>query len=133
MAFSLAFTLGGYTNQPPVEQAKVTASEAYTEGEALALSSGAATKASGTTMPTLMAMQSKTAASSGKVFVHTIMPEYVYRTTFSADASAVAEGAKVTLSSDGLSVTATTTSGVATIYRKLGSGASGTQVLVRFC
>ena len=133
MAFKIAFSLGGYTNQPPTEQVAVTASEAYAEGETLVLSSGKATKASGTTAPTHLAMQTKAAAASGNLYVHTIMPEYVYRTTFSADASALAEGAKVTLSSDGDSVTATTTNGVATIYRKLGSGASGTQVLVRFC
>ena len=51
---------------------------------------------------------------------------------FAADASAVAEGAKVTIHTDGAQVTATTNSGVATITRKLGSGASGTPVLIRF-
>ena len=50
----------------------------------------------------------------------------------SADGSALKAGAKVTIATTFDQVTATTTSGVVEIVEKLGSGASGTEVIVKF-
>jgi len=44
----------------------------------------------------------------------------------------VAIGTAVTIHTDGAQITATTTNGVATITKKLGIGAAGTEALVRF-
>ena len=55
----------------------------------------------------------------------------IYETKLTAAYSAIAAGAKVTISSDGLGITATTTSGVAEIVEWDGK-ASGDRVRVRF-
>lgn len=111
-----------------------TAGETYTEGEGLVMSSGALTMVGATAKPEYIAAASYVAPASGNkpLAVYPVLPHHEYWTTFAADASAVTEGAKVTIHTDGAQVTATTTNGVATITRKLGSGASGTPVLVRF-
>lgn len=132
MAFVIQKSLVGNENQPSITRLPVTASEAYTEGEALVLSSGALTKCGATAKPTHIAAETKAAAASGDVYAYEVMPHHVFKTTFAADASSNVVGTLVTLHTDGLQVTATATSGVATIYEKLGSGASGTDVLVRF-
>lgn len=111
-----------------------TASETYTEGEGLVMTSGALTKVGATAKPEYIAAAAYVAPSSGNkpLPVYPVLPHHEYLTTFAADASAVTEGAKVTIHTDGAQVTATTTSGVATITKKLGTGASGTSALVRF-
>ena len=55
----------------------------------------------------------------------------IFETTFSAAASSVKVGSKVTLSADGLQVTGTTTDGVAEVVEMLGNTADST-VRVRF-
>ena len=111
-----------------------TASETYTEGEGLVMTSGALTKVGATAKPEFIAARAYVAPGSGQkpLPVYPVLPHHEYQTTFAANASAVTEGAKVTIHTDGAQITATTTSGVATITRKLGSGASGTAALVRF-
>ena len=61
-----------------------------------------------------------------------ITQDLVFETVFSADGSAVNPGSSVTIASDGLRVTATTTSGVAFIEEKPDPGAAGDRVRVRF-
>jgi len=111
-----------------------TASETYTEGEALVLSSGTLTKCGATTAPTFIAAKAYVAPSSGQLDlpVYPILPNHVYKTTFAADGSSSLIGTKLTLHTDGAQITATTSSGVATLVKKLGTGASGTEALVRF-
>ena len=60
---------------------------------------------------------------------------YTVGQTLALDANgnaAQVAGTKVTISTTFDSVTATSTNGVATIVEKLGSGASGTEVIVKF-
>lgn len=115
----------GSAKTAPMEYIMGTTSEAISLGEALYLSSGKLTKASGTIAPEFIAVGS----GNGVIIpVIRIMEDMEFETVFSADASDVAEGSKVTLGSDGLSATATTTSGVFAISKKLGTGASGTGV-----
>ena len=111
-----------------------TASETYTEGEGLVVTSGKLTKVGATAKPAYIAAKAYVAPASGNLPlpVYPVLPHHVFKTTFAADASANAEGTLVTLHTDGTTITATATSGVATIIKKLGSGAVGTEALVRF-
>lgn len=117
------------------EMRPTTASETYTSGEGLVISAtGALTKVGATAKPEYISAVDYVAPGSGQkpIPVYPVLPHFEYKTTFAADASAIAEGAKVTLHTDGAQITATVTSGVATIVKKLGTGAVGTEALVRF-
>lgn len=102
-------------------------------GMALVLSSGKLAKCGATATPEYISL----ADASANLTAGTIIPvmrvdhDFVYATTAAADASAVAIGTKVTINSDGLQVTATSTSGVAEIVG-LDDGTVGTTVYVRF-
>lgn len=111
-----------------------TASETYAEGEGLVVTSGKLTKVGATAKPMYLAAKAYVAPASGNLGlpVYPVMPHHVYKATFAADATAVAEGTAVTLHTDGAQITATATAGVATIIDKLGSGAPGTEALIRF-
>lgn len=101
------------------------ADEAIVLGEALVLTSGKLTKCAATATPEYIA---RSAGTNKAIAVNRVLEEDIFETTFAADASAVDEGSKVTLHTDGLQVTATTTNGVFYITKKLGTGASGTAV-----
>ena len=115
--------------EAPFEIYDITDAEEVVLGEALVLSSGKLTKCDATATPEFIAMKAGTAV---EIPVIRVDEKMVFETTFSADASSVDEGSKVTIATDGLRVTATTTTGVFTITKKLGTGASGTKVLGMF-
>lgn len=102
-------------------------------GMMLTLTSGLLAIASGTTKPTYMAMcERDTACTSGDLIpVIRVLPDTRFETTFSVSASSVKPGQKVTISTDGLQVTATTTDGVAEIVDMDGT-AAGSACRVRF-
>ena len=103
-------------------------------GMALVQSSGNLAIATGTTKPTYISMVEKTAAcTAGDIIpVFRIDPDMIFETTFSASASSVDLGDKVTLhASSGMQVTATESSGVAEVVYKDGSS-SGDMCRVRF-
>lgn len=102
-----------------------TANEAIALGEALVLSSGKLTKCGAAVIPEYIA---RSAGTGTAIAVNRVLEEDVFETTFAADATAVVEGSAVTLHTDGLQVTATTTNGVFYITKKLGTGAAGTKV-----
>ena len=102
-------------------------------GLALAFSSGKLAVAAGTTKPEFICMESRASAVASGTMIH-VMPvteHIVFETKASAAFTDVAVGAKVTLSTDGLKVTATTTGGVAEIMEMDGT-AIGSKVRVRF-
>ena len=111
-----------------------TASETYTDGEGVVVTSGTITKVGATAAPTYITGEAYVAPASGQraIICYPVLPHYIYKTTFAADGSSTAEGVKVTLHTDGAQITATTSSGVATIVDKLGTGATGTAALIRF-
>lgn len=120
-------------NVPEPEYLTATASEAITIGEALVLASGALTKCGATTKPTFIAMAGLSADATDRVIpVCRVEPNQIYEVETAADASAAVVGTKVTLHTDGLQVTATTTSGVAEIVSTNGAAAAGDKILVRF-
>ena len=104
-------------------------------GMLLKESSGNLAKASGTDVPAYISMVEKdSACTAGDLIpVIRIEPGNIYETTLSASGSALKIGDKVTVATDGLRVTATTTSGVAEIMAFMtAEQASGDAVRVRF-
>ena len=102
-------------------------------GLALTQTDGLLAVASGTTKPSYICMAQRAAAvASGTVIpVIRVGSDMIFETVFSASASSIKLGNKVTIASDGLRVTATTSSGVAEVVDMDGS-ASGSTVRVRF-
>lgn len=112
MAFEF---LRAENNAAPIEkELPATVSESYKHGETVKFSSGALTKASGTDKPEFIYVgKDITSAITGQIInVVPVLPEYEWETTFSASATALKAGQKVTVSSDGTQATATTSSGV---------------------
>ena len=100
---------------------------------ALTLSGGLLAAATGTTKPRYICMCEKdSAVTSGDILpVIRVTADVAFRTTCSASFADRKVGDKVTIASDSLQVTATTTSGTATVERIEGT-ASGSGVVVRF-
>lgn len=116
-------------NAPEIIQVLATANESYVVGEALKLASGKATKAAGTDVPEYISAEKKTAASGDSLSVYLVEHNQEYETELTA-AGTLVPGTKVTISSDGLGVTATTTSGVAEVVDADGATV-GSKVRVR--
>lgn len=102
-------------------------------GMALVQSSGNLAVASGTTKPTYISMcDRETAVTSGELIpVIRVEDGMILGTELSAAGTSLKLGGKVTIATDGLRVTATTTDGVAEIVAMNGT-AVGDEVLVRF-
>jgi len=113
--------------EPILHRLPVTAEETYTIGEALVLSSGALTKCGATAKPQYIAM-SATADSNGKLAVIPVLVTTHFETTSTATIAATLIGSAVTLHTDGLTVTATTTDGVFTIDETDGATTNSTVV-----
>ena len=117
-------------NAPEIIQVDATNAEEYKVGEALVLSSGKATKAGATATPEYICAEKKTAVTGDKLSVYLVEANQEYETELSAGGTVVA-GVKYTIASDGLRMTATSTSGVAEVVEAFGT-TSGSKVLVRF-
>lgn len=131
MAFMLHSTDDGRI--PPIEYLPCAAITPKV-GMALTQSSGNLAIATGTTKPTYISMVEKSAAVTAGTIIpcFRIDPDMIFETTFSASASDVVLGDKVTLhASSGMQVTATESSGVAEVVYKAGSS-SGDMCRVRF-
>lgn len=102
-------------------------------GLALVQTNGQLALATGANAPTYISMCEKDrACTAGEIIpVIRVGKDMILETTFAAAATSVKLGSKVTLHTDGLQVTATTTSGVAEIVYMDGT-ASGSMCRVRF-
>ncbi len=110
----------------------VTASEAVEMGEALVLSGGTLTKCGATVAPTHIAMAALAAdAAKRTIPVARVASNQIYEVPVSAAPTSLKVGDKVTLHTDGLQVTATTTSGVVTVENLNGATAAGDKIIVR--
>lgn len=118
----------------PVIKEVPAAAATYKVGQVLYTNAGGyVAGAAGSTAPEYVCATDATVATSGmKIAVNPIYEDMEFKTVFSADGSALVKGQKVTVSTTFDSVTATTTNGVATIVEKIGTGASGTEVIVKF-
>ncbi len=113
MAFMLYKMDVGIT--PPIDYMPATEGEEYTIGEALVMKSGAVSKAAATNKPTAICVGPE---KDGNVPVMKVQNYMVFGTTLSVapgDGVTIKPGDKLTLSADAKQVTATTTSGVATV------------------
>lgn len=118
---------------PEPEYIEVTAGEAVAEGEALVLSSGKLTKCGATTKPAYIAAGAVGASDTNRRLAAVrVTPAVVFLTEVNASPASLVKGSKVTLHTDGLCVTATTQSGVATIVDLCGAAAQGDELKVRF-
>ena len=101
-------------------------------GLAMTLNGGKLVIAGGTTKPTYICVTERDAAITAGDMVpcFRILPEMVFETTFSAAATSIKIGNKVTVASTGEQVTATTTDGVAEVVEMDGT-AAGAKCRVR--
>ena len=114
MSFKLKCSLSNTT--PSIEYFEGKTSETFLYGEALALSEGKLTKCGSTVSPEFICLGDVICKEENTfVPVMRVMDFYLFTAPVSEDASELKAGDKVTISSDGLGVTATTASGVAEI------------------
>ena len=102
-------------------------------GMALTQTTGQLALATGTTAPTYISMCEKDSeCTAGDIIpVNRVGKDMILETTFAAAATSIKLGDKVTLHTDGLQVTATTTNGVAEVVYMDGTD-SGSMCRVRF-
>lgn len=102
-------------------------------GQAMVMNGGILAAATGTTKPQYISMtERKTACTAGEIIpVIRVQADMIIETSFSAAATAVKLGNKVTISTDGTQVTATTEGGVAEVVYMDGT-AAGDMCRVRF-
>jgi hypothetical protein len=126
--FYLAKIENGRMNVPEPEYLEAGAAIAC--GEALVLADGKLTKCGETVAPKYVAMGDAKAAGA-VIPVCRVESNQVYDVPVSAAPTALKVGDKVTLDSDALGVTATTTSGVVTIVSLNGATKAGDIITVR--
>ena len=117
----------------PIVKEIPAAAGTYAVGQTLGFNAaGLLAQVAGTNVPEYICATKATVASGAAIAVNPIYEDMEFVTTFSADGSALKAGEKVTIATTFDQVTATTTNGVVEIVEKLGSGASGTEVIVKF-
>ena len=135
--FNLRKIVNGRMNVPEPEYLPTTPSEVYAEGEALVLSAGKLTTATGTTKPTHIALKSYNAPATDnkELPVARIEKNMVFEVpvNYSGTPAAIVLGTKLTVATDGCGVTDVTTNGVATVVDTLNANkTAGDTVLVIF-
>lgn len=120
-------------SQPALEKIPCTASAEYKIGMGLTVGSGGSAKVAATGTPEYICMSEKTGVTGEFIQAIRVSKEDTYETTLSAAGTDLTVGDKVTIDTDGIRVTATTTSGVAKIVAfKTAGKASGDGVLIKF-
>jgi hypothetical protein len=113
----------------PIEKEIVaTNGTTYAHGCLVAFGTAGTAVTSSTNAEFVYAGKDVVAKTGDKLAVIPVLPEYEFETTFSADASAVKAGSKVT--TNGTQATATTASGIFQLLEN--GGASGTKAVGRF-
>lgn len=116
-------------NYPPYEALPAGAGT-YSVGQALAFSSGVLVSATGTTAPEYISQESGAKAANDLITCIRVSPSMTFKTALGA-AGTLTPGTKYTIHTDGLTVTATSTSGVFEAIRAEGA-AIGDAVYGRF-
>lgn len=116
MGFKLIKYNNGRDNVGPFTSYEAASNEEIKAGEALVLAAGKLTKCGPTTAPQFISMTNLAKAETNRVIhVNKVNEDQVWRVACTSDPTALKPGDKVTLSDDALMLTATTTSGVATV------------------
>ena len=119
-------------NVPEPVYLDVTAGESVEIGEALVLTDGKLTKCGATATPQYIAMGVKDANDEKRsIPACRVEKNQVYAVPVTAAPTALKIGDKVTLHTDGLQVTVTTTAGVVTVESVNGATAAGDEIIVR--
>ena len=126
--FDLKKILNGRMNVPEPE--KYVAGVDIAPGTALKLASGKLAVCGATEGPAYISMG--VAKADALCPVAAVEHNQLYETEVTAAPTSLKVGDKVTISADGLGVTATTTSGVATIVSLDGATKAGDKITVRF-
>lgn len=106
----------------PFYEVPATTGESYVPGEALKIASGKATKCTGATVPAYICQSKLDGAVDGDVvLVSLVNAQQELEAPLEAAGTSLKIGNKVTVGTDGLSVTATTTDGVFLITQILGT------------
>lgn len=132
--FNLKKIENGRMNVPEPEYFDAKANTEIQVGQALVLTGGALTPiSSGTARPEFISLGYISASKEKReIPVARVNDEQVYEVPITAAPTSLKVGSKVTLASDGLGVTATTTDGVATIVNLKGAAEIGDKILVKF-
>ena len=118
---------------PGLEYLPCSAGTDYKAGQALVVTAGVATPATGATAPTYICFANKTGKADDTVQAIRVLKGEVFEAPLSVDGSALKIGDKVTIAADSIKVTATTNSGVAEIVGFCTEAkAAGDGVLIRF-
>lgn len=122
-----------YKGKTPIQKEyPVGSEEAIALGEALVLANGVLTKCGATAKPEFISATKDVAAGEvEKIAVQVIEEDMEFKVPLSAVGTSLKLGNKVTINTDGLKVTATTSSGVAEIIGIEGT-AIGDAVIVKF-
>lgn len=118
---------------PIQKELPATAAVSYKLGDALAYGSdGSVVKATGATKPEFICASKDFTAKDGDFVVGQVIEEDMeFKTVFSAAATSIKLGNKVTIGANGDTVTATTASGVAEVIEMSGT-ANGSECIVKF-
>lgn len=111
----------------PYEYKEVKTGEEVQAGEALVLATGKLTKCGATVKPEYIAMGK---AKNSIAPVIRVLPTTVFAATAQAGQNALTAGSKVTLTADGMNVTATTADGVFVLDTP--AAAAGSECVGRF-
>lgn len=132
--FAIVKILGGRQNVAETLELPCSGGKSYTVGEALVVTSGALTVASGAVKPTYIAAESYTAPSTGarKLKCYRVTPDMIFEVPISAySASNQKVGASVQIGTDGLTLTATAAeTGGAEIVDLCGASKAGDKIQV---
>lgn len=130
--FNLIKIENGRMNVPEPVYHDVTDAEAVEYGEALVLTSGKFTKCGAKVKPTHIAMGSVAADATKRTLAAARVEEnQLYEVPITAAPTGLVAGSKVTLHTDGLQVTATTTDGVITVESVNNAATAGEKIIVR--
>ena len=132
--FNLKKIENGRMNVPEPEYFDAKENTEIQVGQALVLTGGVLSPIpSGTTRPEFISLGYVSAsAAKREIPACRVNDEQVYEVPVSAEPDDLKVGDKVTLDDDGLGVTATTASGVATVVNLKGAAAIGDKILVKF-
>ena len=120
------------TYSKPYELLPCGSGTSYVPGQGVYISSGVATLATGTTKPTHIIEEKKTGVTGEFVQAVRITEDMTLEAPLSASGTSLGVGSAVTIHTDGSSLTATTTSGIAKIIDFPEGKASGAKVLFKF-
>lgn len=132
--FRLVKILGGRINEGEPQSLPAAAGTRYSFGCALKMQGGTLTHCTATDVPTMIGGEERPEGAASNMIAYPIDGNMIFAVPVSAVPTALHVGDKVTLHvSDGeaVGVTATTASGVATIYDLCGACAAGDIIHVR--